>query len=185
MLKKDLFSALRSGHITFDDFIEQASEDFRALAGHAFKVGGFRSSSYDISDAVQDMFLSVFVNLHEYDEERGNEVRFFISRACFAVKRAMHYNRDKPSSELGEQPAAPSQEQVMLSLELCNMVPASDRQRMVMLSLARTGSLDVTTQELLEHPDTARMFPANRTRARVAVKRTADKLAARSVELTA
>lgn len=184
MLTTEQLTALARGQLSFNDFAAQARGDFTRLAQYVAKGWRAVPTALDDDDLVQEMLLAVYQQLPRFEEGTGCIREFVVFRACAAARRALKSNMLHRQLERGwvtEDVQEPYQEARWLARELAELVPFDERQRTIVESLAATGSLDVTTQQLLAHPDTAAMFANHdHTRARHSVYRTARKLAERA-----
>lgn len=191
MMTAELLTALAQGRVTFDHFVAEATVDMTRLARHIVTRWGGLPPGLDVDDLVQEMLLAVYQQLPSYRPRSGTDIKsFVVFRVCACARRELRRFAARAQVEQRcidlAQVHEPDQEVARLARELTELVPFDDRQRTIMGSLARTGSLDATTSELLAHPDTATMFAnPNPARAKHSVYRTALKLAHRAQAMTA
>ncbi len=184
MLTADQLIDLSEKRLTFTEFARQARGDFTALAAHIAKRWGVLPPAVQVDDLVQEMLLSVYRELPRYTG-RTKLREHIVFRACRAARRELRRNAGSKSRDdtahITTDVQEPCQEEVQLMSELLTLLPNDTRQRTIMHSLARTGSLDLTTAELLAHPDTRTMFATtDHKRAKHSLYRTVRKLAQRA-----
>lgn len=199
MLTTELLTQLAEGQISFNAFAEEVHADLTRLAQHIATKWG--PTAVHVEDLVQEMLIAVYTQLPKFSAARGDIREFIVFRACIAARRELkrdskHHTAlvlfsapelaDIVGSGALESSEELRQEAIRLARELIDLLPFDDRQRAIMGSLARTGSLDLSTEELLAHPDTRTMFAnPDPKRARHSVYRTALKLAQRAEAATA
>lgn len=185
MLTTRLLQALADERITFEAFAAKTRGDFMALAMNILRRHRRLPPALELDDLIQEMFLAVHASLPEFDANLGDLKKFIVFRACSAVRKELHRNTQSKKRDASMPWSAdvqlPDQEDSHLAHQLLETLPIGDRQTRIIRSLARTGSLDDTTQELLAHPTTRKMFTNPRPgAARYSVYRTARKLAHRA-----
>lgn len=186
MLTTELLTELAEGDITFGEFTRTTSGDFTAMATHLARRWGTLPPALQVQDLTQEMLLAVHLQLPNYNPAKGRSLRDFIVWMAYCAARkcctaaAVSKKRDE-TGPLYVDVQRSTQEDIRLARELCELLPNDDRQRVIIESLVRTGSLDVTTDELLASEATRCMFiNPNPIRARHSVYRTALKLALRA-----
>ena len=191
MITTQLLTDLATGTITFNHFARETASDFHRLAQHILtKWGG--GSIVDADDLAQEMLLVAHQVVPSHSPARGPIKKYVLFHVCKAAKRELKrqsLRQDTPvfgeALESFCEAQEPRQEAIRLARELTELVPASPLQRAVMSSLAATGSLDITAQDLLSHPDTAVMFKGGPSTARQTVYNSARWMARRSRSMTA
>ena len=184
MLTTELLTALADERITFGDFAGQTKGDFTAMATTVARKWGTLPPALQVEDLAQEMLLAVYTTLPSFDKARSDIRSYVIFSMCTAARRELHRHttskrRDERTTFMEVQ--QPHQEESQLAHQLLSSLPEGDRQRAIINSLSRTGSLDLTTAELLADPTTRVLFHDTDPKpARYSVYRTARVLAQRA-----
>lgn len=203
-LTTDILWELKRGSIGFAEFDRQCRGDFTALATRVAASWGQLPPAVQLEDLVQVMMLAVATGLDIYDPRRSGFKPFMVYRACTAARQELRLaSTSKDRDDLmppvcDVQPAVQDDdldETRAVEYALATL-PVGDRQVAVINSLARTQSLDATTDELLADPVTRSLFiksrrpvkvvsESTRKRTRHSVYRSALKMAHRAQAATA
>ncbi len=184
MLTTELLTALADESITFGEFADQTKGDFIALATTIARKWGKLPPALQVEDLAQEMLLAVYTILPDFDPARSSIRKYVVFGMCTAARRELHrHTRSKQRDERTTfmEVQQPTQEESHMAHYLLAALPNGDRQRAIINSLARTGSLDLTTDELLADPSTRGLFHDTDPKpARYSVHRTARVLAQRA-----
>ena len=174
-LTTEILWDLKRGRLGFAEFDRTCRGDVVALATKVAARWGQLPPAVQVDDLVQVMMMAIATGLDAYDPRRSGFKQFVVYRACAAARRELRAAAScKDRDDLGVlecdvQP--PVQEDVLFGTQAVERalatLPVGPRQVAVLSSLARTQSLDATTDELLADPAMQQLFTNSRRPIRV------------------